>query len=282
MKNATSPSLHFTAVEEECMSVINIETNSIAVLDVKCCCLYIMISGEAEIFNVGSPCVVTAGQVIYIKGGTYFIKSNTHVLGRYIPLSQHVIWSFIDGFSLSFPRENFIDESNKNTGEFILFPLGDICRHSILGLLMLSEHAYPLELFSLRLNDLLFHLIKSTKGHLLIDALKQLSNYKQQKLRLFMKRNLLKKWSLSVYAKEFGLSLSAFKELFQSTFSSPPKTWIIEQRLQYARTLLMYSNLRIVDISIDIGFSNQSHFTQLYHKRFGYSPGKERSSNKIC
>ncbi|MGL4892405.1 MAG: helix-turn-helix transcriptional regulator [Aeromonas veronii] len=272
---------HHVKIKEGAVTAIDVDQDVIAVLNVDYCGLYIMLSGEAEVLTANPPCAIASGQVIYIKGGSYIIKSSTPIVSRYAPLSKLVVWSFIDGFSECFFLDTHFQPRSTVAADLISFPSENVFRHAMLGVAILSELEPPLPLYSIRISDFLFHLAKSTSGNLLLDELKENSNDKKLKLRIFMKKNLLRQWSVYVYAKEFGLSLSAFKELFQDTFLLPPKKWINEQRLQYARMLLMHSKLRIIDISSEIGFSNQSHFTQTYHKRFGYPPGKERSINKI-
>nr|WP_269210565.1 helix-turn-helix domain-containing protein [Photorhabdus temperata] len=44
----------------------------------------------------------------------------------------------------------------------------------------------------------------------------------------------------------------------------------------YAHQLLLNSEMSIVDISMEAGFSSQSYFTQSYRRRFDCTPSRAR------
>ncbi|HBO5145477.1 TPA: helix-turn-helix transcriptional regulator [Pseudomonas aeruginosa] len=92
----------------------------------------------------------------------------------------------------------------------------------------------------------------------------------------FIKANKLMPWSVAHFADEFGLPLRKFNLLFQEKFGVSAKRWLMEQRLQHARSLLLSTQMRILDIALECGFANHAHFTDSFRKRFLINPTATR------
>ncbi len=60
-----------------------------------------------------------------------------------------------------------------------------------------------------------------------------------------------------------------------------PTQWVNDQRLNYAVTMLQYSNKNISSICFDSGFGNISHFYHEFKKKFGISPAKFRKEKSF-
>jgi len=110
--------------------------------------------------------------------------------------------------------------------------------------------------------------------------LSKLTDNTAERLRRFMERHYLKEWKLTDYAQEFGASLTTFKELFNEYYGVSPRAWISERRLLHAHKLLLTSQMSMVDIAMEAGFSSQSYFTQSYRRRFGTTPSRVRSGDE--
>ena len=52
----------------------------------------------------------------------------------------------------------------------------------------------------------------------------------------------------------------------------PPQRWIMDHRLEKAKTLLLENIATAQDVGYMVGFKNRSHFSQAFKKRFGYAP----------
>jgi len=134
-------------------------------------------------------------------------------------------------------------------------------------------------LIDLRIKELLLLLAHGQQGASLLSVFRQLSNRQAERLQSFMENNYLKEWKLNEFAKEFGMGLTTFKELFSTIYNTSPRAWISERRIMYAHQLLINTDLSIVDISMEAGFSSQSYFTQSYRKRFGFTPSRARGDH---
>lgn len=75
-----------------------------------------------------------------------------------------------------------------------------------------------------------------------------------------------------------NLSLSSFQRKFKITYATSPKKYFLEKKLNKAAVLLKTTDLRISDISYDIGFDDAAHFTKSFQKKFHLSPRNYRKS----
>ncbi len=82
--------------------------------------------------------------------------------------------------------------------------------------------------------------------------------------------------SLVRLANECKLSLSHFARAFKQSAGQPTHRWLLQQRLDKAKELLLNSSLPLADIALACGFSEQSHFTRVFNKKVGTTPGAWR------
>lgn len=91
-------------------------------------------------------------------------------------------------------------------------------------------------------------------------------------LEEFMNRNYIFNTSIQNFAFLTGRSLSAFKRDFQKIFHSTPNRWLVQKRLQEAYFLIERKNRKPVDIYLELGFEDLSHFSFAFRKLFGCTP----------
>ena len=77
-------------------------------------------------------------------------------------------------------------------------------------------------------------------------------------------------------AKLAGLSASHFYRAFKASMGKPPHAWLTELRIRRARELLLLSDSSLADIALATGFSDQPHFTRVFSRQIGCSPGTWR------
>jgi AraC-like DNA-binding protein len=76
-------------------------------------------------------------------------------------------------------------------------------------------------------------------------------------------------------AKAAGFSRSHYDRVFKAAFGQTPVEHIWEQRLQMAaRKLDTDPALPVGGIAQNCGFKSHTHFTRMFHRRFGMTPGK--------
>lgn len=86
--------------------------------------------------------------------------------------------------------------------------------------------------------------------------------------------NNLHSTSLTIHsmAKELCLSRVQCHKLFSKVYRISPRQYITSKRLQQAKHLLVYSDLKIQDIAEQLGFASQSHFSRQFKRWTGMSP----------
>jgi AraC family transcriptional regulator len=92
----------------------------------------------------------------------------------------------------------------------------------------------------------------------------------------FIRENLERKIRLSELADLAGLSPSQFGRAFKTSTGTTPHLWHLGARIEDAKRLLANRHNRLVDIALDIGFSEQSHFNRAFRAATGVSPGAWR------
>jgi AraC family transcriptional regulator len=81
---------------------------------------------------------------------------------------------------------------------------------------------------------------------------------------------------LQTLAALSGLSEDHFARAFRAATGVPPYRYLLQRRLARARQLLESSNLTIVEIAQELGFSDQSHLTKLFRRETGMTPREVR------
>src|SRR5882757_916455 len=91
-----------------------------------------------------------------------------------------------------------------------------------------------------------------------------------------LKANLDGQIALSQVARECKLSVSHFVRAFKQTVGEPPYRWLLQQRMDAARELLLHSGLPMVEIALKCGFADQACFIRAFRKLLGTTPGEWR------
>ncbi|WP_217273962.1 helix-turn-helix transcriptional regulator [Shewanella sp. VB17] len=240
--------------------------------------LYVQV-GAITIQSTDETLTIQAGEACFVRRGEYLFEYFSDDINLKIEM---VMVLFTADFLTPFVQRHaetlasFLTADQQSRVVAKLF-VNDLVKQTIHGLFSVIEFKLPDILYELKLEELLLLIVHSSSGSELCRLLRQQTNRSSDRLHIFMEKNYLKEWKLNEYAKEFGSSLTTFKELFFEVFGVSPRAWITERRLLYAYNLLLSSETRIVDIAIEAGFSSQSYFTQSYRRRFGVTPSKVRT-----
>ncbi|TPK78175.1 GlxA family transcriptional regulator [Mesorhizobium sp. B2-4-17] len=84
--------------------------------------------------------------------------------------------------------------------------------------------------------------------------------------------------SIAKVAGLIGLSRRQLERLFRDKTALSPANVYKRVRLERAKQLLMQTRAPMIEIAIEVGFENASHFARLFHKTFGQPPSKYRSA----
>ena len=76
------------------------------------------------------------------------------------------------------------------------------------------------------------------------------------------------------------MARTTFLQTFFEVFSMTPGRYITTIRLNAARTLLKTTDKLVADIATETGFYDQSHFTRIFKRERGMTPGEYRRRHK--
>ncbi len=242
--------------------------------------LYLILEGELLLQDCTMTWHLKKQDIVFFRRGNHVISTNGEPCRLiHIELTTTFLQGFIQKFSALLSD---VAQQEKSCANIIAFDACTLLHESVTNLVNLSSHNYPSFLAQLRIEELLVLLAFSIQGPALMAILRQLSNRQVERLQAFMEKNYLKEWKLSQFSREFGMGLTTFKELFGEIYGLSPRAWISEKRILFAHHLLLNSNMNIVDITMEAGFSSQSYFTQSYRRRFGGTPSRARLQRRIA
>ncbi|MDJ0595617.1 MAG: AraC family transcriptional regulator [Pleurocapsa sp. MO_226.B13] len=120
------------------------------------------------------------------------------------------------------------------------------------------------------------HLVKhyTTKQLVFQEYTGGLSSLKLRRAIDYIQAHLAEDLSLDAIATEIGMSRFYFCRLFKQSTGITPYQYLIKCRIDRAKVLLRQGKLGITDIAVEVGFSNQSHFTKHFKRLVGVTPKK--------
>ncbi len=96
----------------------------------------------------------------------------------------------------------------------------------------------------------------------------------------FMQINLCEPLRLEDFAKEAGMSVSHFSELFRVQTGQSPMAYFIDIRIRHACRLLDHSPQPVKSVAIECGYRDPYYFSRVFKKVMGSSPEKYRAIKK--
>lgn len=79
-------------------------------------------------------------------------------------------------------------------------------------------------------------------------------------------------------AKELSISTAHFGHAFRGSMGVPPHRYIVERRIELARTLLRDTLLPIATVAVRVGFSTHAHFCVVFQRTTGFKPSQYRKA----
>jgi AraC-like DNA-binding protein len=242
--------------------------------------IVIVHNGQLRVQTGDCTIDVVPGSGIYLSQGDYlleYIPREEKYKASVIEFDNEIVSELLQKHSsllMSLPKVD-----NVSSGLFS-FTLNLLIKQTLSSMRTLESQSFPDVIMRLKYEEMLILLLHGERGENLYSLLSKLTDNISERLRRFMELHYLKEWKLTDYAQEFGASLTTFKELFNEHYGVSPRAWISERRLLHAHKLLLTSQMSMVDIAMEAGFSSQSYFTQSYRRRFGTTPSRARSGDE--
>ncbi len=99
-----------------------------------------------------------------------------------------------------------------------------------------------------------------------------LSGSRLKKVLAFIEEQLAEDLSLEQIAGAAGLGTSHLKTQFRKAMGTPVHQYVIQRRVERARTLLMREELSMAAVAQGAGFAHQSHMARHMRRVLGYAP----------
>jgi AraC-like DNA-binding protein len=128
----------------------------------------------------------------------------------------------------------------------------------------------------LKLIELLITLIRDKQFTIAIRGLKPLSNSRIQDAILYLNRDFGNPITVDDVLAACGLSRSHFHRLFKAETGYTFVQYLTRLRCTRAAELLATTNRTVMDIALECGFNNLSHFHHRFKQEFSTSPGDYR------
>lgn len=96
---------------------------------------------------------------------------------------------------------------------------------------------------------------------------------------IVMEQNIENTLSVTELAASVGVSRRQLERVFLEKARSSPALVYRRLRLERARSLLLKSKAPLIEIALEVGFENASHFARLFRRAYGMSPTTLRSGN---
>ena len=93
----------------------------------------------------------------------------------------------------------------------------------------------------------------------------------------YIKKNLSEKLNIKALAREACMSQSAFFHSFRENFGLSPLEYILNERINLAKNILVDSAISISEACYQSGFNNLNHFIKLFKRIEGITPKEYRN-----
>ena len=233
----------------------------------------------------GHKCLYTRDKSWQLTlGSTFFVKMGAITVGKIGDDPLCALMFFVpDEYIRCFTKENKAILSafalDEKTGDQVIqvspTPVMQAFYESVLS--YFESGIVPAEdLLELKVRELLLNIITSRNNPTLIAYFCRLAQDGVDDLRDVMENSSLYNLDLQQYARLCNRSLSKFKRDFAATFNDSPGRWLLQKRIDHAQRLLIQTDKQIIDVALESGFSNVSHFDRVFKESTGVSPLKYR------
>jgi AraC family transcriptional regulator len=109
-----------------------------------------------------------------------------------------------------------------------------------------------------------------------LDVNTRIPSVQKRRVLHFIRENLDMDIAVSDLAACIGVSSAHFSRTFRASFGMSPYRFVMQERVAKAKAVLEESRKTIGEIAVELGFPSHSHFTKIFHKMTGATPGQFR------
>ncbi len=109
----------------------------------------------------------------------------------------------------------------------------------------------------------------------------KLADHLYDRICQYVDSNIDTSLRMKTLARLVDMNEYAFSRVFKAHTGLSPYQWVIERRLNRAEFLLKQSDMNLSEIAFAVGFSSQSHMTNLFSQRSGITPAEFRKISQL-
>lgn len=117
-----------------------------------------------------------------------------------------------------------------------------------------------------------FHLLSQAQLEVGVTRRISLPRWRLQRVHDYVQQHLGQPVTLSDIASAAGLSPMHFAAQFRVATGQRPHDYLLQCRIDRAKTLLATSQRSLIDVALDVGFCTQAHFTTVFKRFTGTTP----------
>lgn len=102
------------------------------------------------------------------------------------------------------------------------------------------------------------------------------ADYSIARAQHYMEQHYMENITVSKLAALGHVSASCFNRRFKKEIGITPIEYLIEIRIQRAKTMLRRKNISVTDVAMRCGFGSTAHFSTCFQSRLGISPSEYR------
>ena len=142
---------------------------------------------------------------------------------------------------------------------------------------LMREHASPLLVQGIG-QAIAIHLARNyaVTSEELRSGSPSLPGYKLRQITEWMGEHVADELNLDRLAAQVGLSKFHFHRPFKRAIGESPAHYQLNLRMSEARRLLRETNRSVVNVALDVGYTNPSHFAKLFKRQNGLAPSEYR------
>src|SRR4051812_24547581 len=104
-----------------------------------------------------------------------------------------------------------------------------------------------------------------------------------RRVRGYIDNHIGERISLDELAREAGVSRFHFARQFRLSTGESPMEYLRRVRIERSKSILQTRDATIAEVAARLGFSDQSHFTRIFGRLVGVSPGSfARSEQRLA
>ena len=114
------------------------------------------------------------------------------------------------------------------------------------------------------------------------EAARGLVKWRLMRVQKYIEEQLAERISLADLARSAGLSRMHFAAQFRAATGMRPHEYLVRQRIQKAQEMLLTTSTPLVEVALSVGFQTQAHFTTVFRRFLGETPGRWREAQRLA